>query len=76
MRLPLFRRSSTSLERAQTQERLEKLLIDSLRLLGQACGKVADLIEAQRQERNLGAASHTFLRRLDVQEEPKPSRER
>lgn len=73
MRLPLFRRSQSQLERADAQERLEKTLIDSLRLVGRACAKVADLIEAQRQERR-GFPQNTFLRRLDVQEPPPSSR--
>jgi hypothetical protein len=73
MKLPLFHRSQRHIQRAQAQDRLEKLLVESLRLLGQTCAKVADLLESQRLERQ-GYSHGTFLRRTDLQQEPKAPR--
>lgn len=66
MKLPLlFRRDRTVIKRADAQAQAEKLLAESLRMVGQVCAKVADLIEAQRLER-AGYAQDTLLRRLDT----------
>lgn len=66
MKLPRpFRRATTILKRPDAQDQLEKLLADSLRTVGRVCAKVADLIEAQRLERQGYAQQHDFLRRLD-----------
>lgn len=71
MKLPLpFRRARTILKRPDAQDQLEKVLADSLRKLGQVCAKVADLIEAQRLERQGYTQQQDFLRRLD--QEPGP----
>ena len=68
MKLPLlFRRDRTVIKRADAQDQAEKVLAESLRLLGQVCSKVADLIETQRLER-AGYSQNTYLRRLDNQE--------
>jgi hypothetical protein len=68
MKLPqLFRRDRTVIKRADAQDQAEKLLAESLRLLGQVCTKVADLIETQRLER-AGYSHNTYLRRLDTQQ--------
>lgn len=68
MKLPLlFRRDRTVIKRADAQDQAEKLLAESLRMLGQVCSKVADLIETQRLER-AGYSQNTYLRRLDTPE--------
>ncbi|ATB31424.1 hypothetical protein [Melittangium boletus] len=65
MKLPsLFRRERTIIKRADAQDQVEKALAESLRVLGQVCTKVADLIETQRLERS-GYSQNTLLRRLD-----------
>lgn len=73
MKLPLFRRSQGNIQRAEAQDRLEKLLVESLRVVGQTCARVADLLESQRLARQ-GYAQGTFLRRMDLQQEPKAPR--
>jgi hypothetical protein len=66
MKLPLlFRRNRTVIKRADAQDQAEKLLAESLRMLGQVCARVADLIETQRLER-AGYSQNTYLRRLDT----------
>lgn len=76
MKLPLpFRRARSILKRPDTQDQMEKLLADSLRTLGQVCGKVADMIEAQRLERQGYAQQNDFLRRLDQEADPGPKKE-
>ncbi len=70
MKLPLlFRRDRTVIKRADAQDQVEKMLAESLRVLGQVCSKVADIIETQRLER-AGYSQNTYLRRLD---NPPPS---
>jgi len=67
MKLPLlFRRDRTVIKRADAQDQAEKMLAESLRLLGQVCSKVADLIETQRLERAGYAQKDAYLRRLDT----------
>ncbi|EPX64664.1 hypothetical protein [Cystobacter fuscus] len=69
MKLPsLFRRERTVIKRADAQDQVEKVLAESLRVLGQVCTKVADVIETQRLER-AGYAQNTLLRRLDTPED-------
>jgi len=69
MKLPLpFRRDRTILKRPDAQDQVEKILADSLRVLGQVCSKVADLIEAQRLERQGYRQQQDFLRRLDQEQ--------
>jgi hypothetical protein len=69
MKLPLpFRaRGSTTVVRA-AEDRTEKLLAEGLRLLGQFCAKMADLIEAQRLQRAGYGEQDKFLERLDYSE--------
>ncbi len=69
MKLPLpFRdRGSTTVVRA-AEDRTEKLLAEGLRLLGQFCAKMADLIEAQRLARAGYGEQDKFLERLDYSE--------
>jgi hypothetical protein len=66
MKLPLpFRRARSILKRPDAKDQVEKLLADSLRALGHVCAKVADLIEAQRLERQGFSQQNHFLRRVD-----------
>ena len=71
MKWPLpFRRDKTILKRPDAKDQVEKILADSLRALGQICAKVADVIEAQRLERQGYSQQQDFLKRLD--QEPGP----
>jgi hypothetical protein len=75
MKLPLLFRRDRTLSKVDAQDQAEKLLAESLRLLGQACAKVADLIEAQRLERQGYSEQNHFLRRTDEPTEPGPKKE-
>ncbi|NPC75918.1 hypothetical protein HPP05_39885 [Corallococcus exiguus] len=69
MKLPLpFRRDRPIIPSANAQDHAERLIAESLRMLGQVCSKVADAIEAQRLERQ-GYAHNSYLRRLDKDED-------
>lgn len=69
MKLPLpFRRDRPIIPSANAQDHAERLIAESLRMLGQVCSKVADAIEAQRLERQ-GYAHNSYLRRLDLDED-------
>ncbi|WP_223642709.1 hypothetical protein [Corallococcus sp. EGB] len=73
MKLPLpFRRDRPIIPSANAQDHAERLIAESLRMLGQVCSKVADAIEAQRLERQ-GYAHNSYLRRLDEEDAKKPS---
>ena len=75
MRLPdLFRkqRAPSTLVGPDAQDRAEKLLAESFRLLGQLCGKFADLIEAQRLSRQGYREQGKYLERLDEPSDPRP----
>ncbi|RKH50226.1 hypothetical protein [Corallococcus llansteffanensis] len=68
MKLPqLFRRDRPTIPSANAQDHAERVIAESLRVLGQVCTKVADAIEAQRLERN-GYAHNSYLRRMDERE--------
>lgn len=73
--LPLLFRRDRTLAKADAKDQAEKLLAESLRLLGQACGKVADLIEAQRLERQGYSEQNQLLRRMDDPAGPDPKKE-
>jgi hypothetical protein len=76
MKLPqLFRRDRTLIAKADAQDQAEKLLAESLRMLGQVCAKVADVIEAQRLERQGYAEQNRFLRRMDEVQDAEPKKE-
>lgn len=69
MKLPgLFRKERTTIQAADAQDHAERLLAESLRMLGQVCAKVADAIEAQRLSRQ-GYPHNTYLRRTDGDED-------
>jgi len=68
MKLPgLFRRERTTIDAAGAQDHAERLLAESLRMLGQVCAKVADAIEAQRLARQ-GYSHNIWLKRTDGQD--------
>ncbi|MDC0713910.1 hypothetical protein POL68_35925 [Stigmatella sp. ncwal1] len=76
MKLPLlFRRDKAIRQGEEPQAQMEKLLAESLRTLGQVCAKVADLIEAQRLERQGYTQQNNFLRRLDQDPVPPSKKE-
>ncbi len=76
MKLPLpFRRDRSILKRPDAQDQLEKLLADSLRALGHVCAKVADVIEAQRLDRQGYSQQNDFLRRVDQEQDKGPKKE-
>ena len=73
MRLPdLFKRERSPIAGPDAQDRAEKLLVDAFRLMGQLCGKVADLIEAQRLSRQGYDEQGRYLERLDPEQKPQP----
>lgn len=72
MRLPdLFKRERSPIAGPDAQDRAEKLLVDAFRLMGQLCGKLADLVEAQRLSRQGYDEQGRYLERLDPQK-PQP----
>lgn len=75
MKLPLLFRRDRTLSKADAQDQAEKLLAESLRMFGQACAKVADLIEAQRLERQGYSEQNHFLRRTDAPPDEGPKKE-
>ncbi|MBJ6761046.1 hypothetical protein DRW03_31360 [Corallococcus sp. H22C18031201] len=73
MKWPLpFRKERATIQSVDAKDHAERLLAESLRMLGQVCAKVADAIEAQRLERQ-GYAHNTYLERLD---RPRPGDEK
>ena len=62
--LPLRDRASTIVS-SRIEDRIEKLLAESLRLLSQLCAKMADLIESERLARAGFGRQDKFLERLD-----------
>ncbi len=75
MKLPLLFRRDRTLSKADAQDQAEKLLAESLRMLGQACSKVAELIEAQRLQRQGYSEQNHFLRRMDEPPDEGPKKE-
>jgi hypothetical protein len=66
MKLPdLFGRSRSMARSGDVQDRSERLLAESFRLLSQVCGKMAELVEAQRLARTGYSKQGHFLERLD-----------
>lgn len=66
MRFPaLFQKDRSPVVSADAQDRAEKLLAETFRLLGQVCGKMADLIETQRLQRAGYEKQERYLERLD-----------
>jgi hypothetical protein len=66
MKLPdLFGRSRSLARTGDMQDRSERLLAESFRLLSQLCGKMAEMVESQRLARTGYAKQGHFLERLD-----------
>lgn len=67
MKLPdLFSREKRSgAAGLAAQDKAERLLVESFRLLSRLCGKVADLIETQRLQRRGFDPQGKWLERLD-----------
>jgi hypothetical protein len=65
MRLPSLFRKESELTAQAAQDRAEKLLVESFRLLSQLCSKVADMVEAQRLSRAGFEEQDKFLERMD-----------
>lgn len=66
MRLPaLFQKDRSVQAVKDAQDRTDKILVETFRLLGQVCGKMADLIEAQRLSRNGFEKQERYLERID-----------
>jgi hypothetical protein len=72
MKFPLLFRRFEALRTNAAQDRAEKLLAESLRLLGQLCSKMADAVEAQRLTRAGYSEQGEFLERTDARATPKP----
>lgn len=69
MKFPLFSQAERSLAAArERQEQAEKLLAESLRLLGGLCQKLADAVESQRLSRSGYEQQGKFLERIDPAE--------
>ncbi len=75
MKLPLLFRRERTLAKVDAQDQAERLLAESLRMLGQVCTKVADLVEAQRLERRGYSEQLHSLRRLDEPSDSGPKKE-
>jgi len=65
MKFPLIFRRLDAITGNAAQDRAEKLLAESLRLLGQFCAKMADAVEAQRLARAGYSQQGEFLERTD-----------
>ncbi|HZN95066.1 MAG TPA: hypothetical protein VFB81_20270 [Myxococcales bacterium] len=78
MKLPdlLRREKSKGKGQISTQDRAERLLVESFRLLSQLCSKVADLIETQRLERRGFETQGKWLERLDGDADEQSTRRR
>jgi len=69
-------KSSGRATRLAAQDRAERLVVESFRLLSQLCSKVADLIETQRLQRQGFEPQGKWLERLDGRSDaPPPSAE-
>ncbi|HKD42969.1 MAG TPA: hypothetical protein VKB87_21980 [Myxococcaceae bacterium] len=66
MKFPLIFRRLDAITASAAQDRAEKLLAESLRLLGQFCAKMADAVEAQRLARAGYSQQGEFLERTDA----------
>jgi hypothetical protein len=69
-------KSSGRASRLAAQDKAERLLAESFRLLAQLCGKVADLIETQRLQRRGYEPQGKWLERLDANTDETSTRRR
>lgn len=66
MKLPtLFSREKSLPAAREAQDRAEKLLAESFRMLSEVCAKMADYVEAQRLAKAGFEEQGKFLERLD-----------
>jgi hypothetical protein len=65
MKFLLFFRKKDSVATWAAQDQAEKLLAEGLRFLGQFCGRMADLVDAQRLSRAGYTHQGEFLERTD-----------
>jgi hypothetical protein len=71
MRFPeLFKREKSPAAARDAQDKAEKILAESFRLLSQVCSKLADVIETQRLQRSGYAPQEKYLERLDEKGQP------
>jgi hypothetical protein len=67
--LSLFGKENSKAALRERQDRIEKMLAESLRMLGQVCQKLADVVEQQRLQRSGYGPQEKFLERLDQKKE-------
>ncbi len=72
MKFPLLFRRFEAISTNAAQDRAEKFLAESLRLLGQFCAKMADAVEAQRLARAGYSQQGEFLERTEVESRSAP----
>ncbi|MFZ5472122.1 MAG: hypothetical protein ACOZIN_22045 [Myxococcota bacterium] len=66
MKFPLFfARERSEAAASERRNHAEKLLAESLRLLGQVCQKLADAVDAQRLSRSGYEKQDKYLERVD-----------
>jgi hypothetical protein len=65
LRRSLLRRDTSKEALQQRSDQMEKLLAESLRMMGQLFGKLADVVEQQRLNRAGYEEQEKFLERLD-----------
>ena len=63
--LSIFKKENSRAALRERQNQVEKLLAESLRMLGQVCGKLADVVDSQRLQRNGYEKQERYLERLD-----------
>jgi hypothetical protein len=70
MKFPLiFKRENSSAAARARQDKAEKLVAESLRVLGQVFSKLADAVDAQRLTRAGYAEQEKFLKRTESKDE-------
>lgn len=70
MRLPLFRRDDSRTTRAEREDRLQRGLIDGLRVLAATLERAANLVERIRLHRKGYAPQEEWLERVPKSSEP------
>ena len=69
MKFPLFRRENSKQAQLEAQAQFERMVAESFRTLGQLFTRAAELIEAQRLQREGYGKQERFLERLDTRPE-------
>jgi len=70
MKFPLFSKKALA-ARDDPKAEIEKMLVQSFRMLGQLMSKLADVIEHKRLERQGYRGQERFLERVDPRAPPK-----